>query len=174
MLCGFAKAARNLFVISKKPILVEMALIASQLPTTLIISACVLILTVASTVKSVIIVQECHVWCMESVLKILNAHIVISVGVMQDLLVWIVTQTLMIVMGWIVTMEHGYICECNINYTGTHCNQLDYCAIYSADQSHGCVHGVCCANGGTCINDFIKREHKALGLGLYFRSVIII
>ena len=53
-----------------------------------------------------------------------------------------------------------YVCECNVNYTGPHCNHPDYCAIHSAEESFGCIDGVCCANGGTCYNNLTTGRHE--------------
>ena len=62
---------------------------------------------------------------------------------------------------------NGYICECNVNYTGSHCDLIDYCAIHSAEQTYGCAHGVCCDNGGTCINDYVRNGHTCNCTGLW-------
>ena len=55
---------------------------------------------------------------------------------------------------------NDYNCECFVNYTGRHCDHPDYCAIHSAEESHGCVDGVCCANGGTCYNNLEEGRHE--------------
>ena len=52
-----------------------------------------------------------------------------------------------------------YICVCFVNYTGRHCDHPDYCAIHSAERTHGCDDGVCCVNGGTCYNDLVNERH---------------
>ena len=53
-----------------------------------------------------------------------------------------------------------YHCSCNVNYTGSHCEDVDYCAIHSAERSHGCGrNGVCCFNGGTCVNMPDEERH---------------
>ena len=55
----------------------------------------------------------------------------------------------------------SYYCSCDVNYTGSHCEDLDYCAIHSAEQSHGCDrNGVCCFNGGTCVNIPDEERHE--------------
>lgn len=55
---------------------------------------------------------------------------------------------------------NDYTCKCFTNYTGHHCDHPDYCAIHSAEESHGCVDGVCCANNGTCYNNLIEGRHE--------------
>ena len=55
---------------------------------------------------------------------------------------------------------NDYTCNCFTNYTGRHCDHPDYCAIHSAEESHGCVDGVCCANNGTCYNNLIEERHE--------------
>ena len=53
-----------------------------------------------------------------------------------------------------------YTCKCFVNYTGRHCDHPDYCAIHSAEETYGCVDGVCCGNGGTCYNDLVNGRHE--------------
>ena len=55
---------------------------------------------------------------------------------------------------------NDYTCECFVNYTGYHCDHLDYCAIHSAEESYGCEDGDCCANGGTCYNNLEEGRHE--------------
>ena len=55
---------------------------------------------------------------------------------------------------------NDYACYCFTNYTGRHCDHPDYCAIHNAEESHGCIDGVCCANNGTCYNNLIERRHE--------------
>ncbi|XP_065917558.1 fibropellin-1-like [Dysidea avara] len=54
----------------------------------------------------------------------------------------------------------SYYCSCNVNYTGSHCEDVDYCAIHSAVGSNGCNSGMCCPNGGTCINVPEEERHE--------------
>ena len=55
---------------------------------------------------------------------------------------------------------NDYTCNCSTNYTGRHCDHPDYCAIHSAEQSHGCIDGVCCGNNGTCYNNLTTGRHE--------------
>ena len=67
---------------------------------TLTISACVILHTVASIVKSVnLTAQLCHVESVENALTTLPVNLVIGVIVIQGLLVMTVKQILMIVRG---------------------------------------------------------------------------
>ena len=54
----------------------------------------------------------------------------------------------------------SYHCSCNVNYTGSHCEDVDYCAIHNAEESSGCSSGICCPNGGTCINVPEEERHE--------------
>ena len=53
-----------------------------------------------------------------------------------------------------------YHCSCNLTYTGSHCEDVDYCAAHSAEESNGCHSGICCPNGGTCINVPEEERHE--------------
>ena len=55
----------------------------------------------------------------------------------------------------------SYYCSCNVNYTGSYCEDVDYCAIDSAEGLHGCdENGVCCFNGDTCVNVPEEERHE--------------
>ena len=53
----------------------------------------------------------------------------------------------------------SYYSSCNVNYTGSHCEDVDYCSIHNAEESNGCHSGICCPNGGTCINVPEEERH---------------
>jgi len=64
--------------------------------------------------------------------------------------------------GTCVDGVNNYTCECFVKYTGRHCEYPNYCAIHSAAQSHGCYDGICCANNGTCYNNFTLHKHECM------------
>ena len=84
--------------------------LATLRPTLPALTAPVVTSTVVNTANSAILtVPMFRVTETQRVWIIPFYQLAMNVGVMQDLLVWIVKQTLMIVMKWIVTMEHVWM-----------------------------------------------------------------